>query len=205
MTKTTVLAFILLLCSAILLIPGISQPVLTLEGSIDKSKIVDAGITMLAEEGDKNTKNMLRMVSTMLGLDQLQGEIMVYQKTRSIIGTVQELADNNNYLVAILVSLFAIIIPVVKLLMQLLTLLLPTTQSVGLTLRAIASALSKWSMADVFVIALIVAYLAGNARGQMGDMLQMTAQLGPGFWFFTAYCLLAIASSIAVNHSVQKD
>jgi hypothetical protein len=50
-------------------------------------------------------------------------------------------------------------------------------------------------MADVFVMALIVAYLAGSASGQMGDLLTMDARLEEGFWFFLAYCLFSVASS----------
>ena len=49
--KTKISAVILLLVSIVLLIPGVTQPVLTLQGNIDKAKIVDVGITMLAEEG----------------------------------------------------------------------------------------------------------------------------------------------------------
>ena len=88
-----------------------------------------------------------------------------------------------------------VIIPFLKLLMQLLSVLLPAKIKLTRLLNTAASKLSKWSMTDVFVIALIVSYLAGNADGQMGDMLKMKAELGIGFWFFTAYCIVAIASS----------
>ena len=55
--------------------------------------------------------------------------------------------------------------------------------------------LSKWSMTDVFVMALLVAYMAGSASGKMGDMLQMHAQLEVGFYWFLAYCVFSIAAS----------
>ncbi|MFY8351609.1 paraquat-inducible protein A [Pseudoalteromonas sp. SSM20] len=193
--KTKISAVILLLVSIALLIPGVTQPVLTLQGNIDKAKIVDVGINMLAEEGDGNTRGMLRMFSGMLGLDKLEGEVEAYRKTRSIVGTIEELANNQNHVVAVLVGLFAVIIPFLKLLMQLLSVLLPAKIKLTRLLNTAASKLSKWSMTDVFVIALIVSYLAGNADGQMGNMLKMKAELGIGFWFFTAYCVVAIASS----------
>ena len=201
--KAKISAVFLLLASIALLIPGISQPVLTLQGHIDKAKIVDVGINMLAEEGDSNTRGMLRMFSGMLGLDKLEGEVEAYHKTRSILGTVRELADNQNYLVAILVALFAVIIPFLKLIMQLTSVVLANSNVWSTRLNRVASALSKWSMTDVFVIALIVAYLAGSAEGQMGEMLKMKAELGTGFWFFSAYCIVAIVSSIFVARSVQ--
>jgi len=82
-----------------LLFPGITKPVLSIEGNIDKSKLAQAGIEMLAEEGDGRTRSMLMMFSNMLGLDKLEGEISAYSKTQSILGTVKELANNNNLFV----------------------------------------------------------------------------------------------------------
>lgn len=177
-----------------LLLPGITKPVLTIEGNIDKSKLAQAGIEMLAEEGDGRTRSMLMMFSNMLGLDKLEGEISAYNKTQSILGTVKELANNNNLLVAALVGLFSIVIPSLKLLLQLLYCCLPLNgfkQKLGLVICA----LSKWSMVDVFVIALIVTYLAGNAHGKSGELLVMNAQFGEGFWYFSAYCIFAIIAS----------
>ncbi|MEL0646485.1 paraquat-inducible protein A [Pseudoalteromonas agarivorans] len=181
-----------------LLFPGITKPVLSIEGNIDKSKLAQAGIEMLAEEGDGRTRSMLMMFSNMLGLDKLEGEISAYSKTQSILGTVKELANNNNLFVAALVALFSIVIPSLKLLMQLLYCCLPVggvKQKLGL----VTCALSKWSMVDVFVIALIVTYLAGNAHGQSGELLIMNAQFGEGFWYFCAYCIFAILASNLIN------
>ncbi|MDB2356307.1 paraquat-inducible protein A [Pseudoalteromonas sp.] len=181
-----------------LLLPGITQPVLTLEGRIDKSQLAQVGIEMLSEEGDVSTRNMLMMASSMLGFDKLEGEISAYQKTRSIWGTVNELADNKNYLVAVLVAFFSIVIPTLKLLMQLLYMFLPVNKFKHMLGRVIQG-VTKWSMVDVFVIALIVVYLAGNADGQMGELINMHAQLGAGFWYFTGYCLFAIAASSLIK------
>ncbi len=187
----SVISVVVALC---LLFPGITKPVLTIEGNIDKSKLAQAGIEMLAEEGDGRTRSMLMMFSNMLGLDKLEGEISAYNKTQSILGTVQELASNNNLFVAALVGLFSIVIPSLKLLFQLLYCCLPLNglkQKLGLVICA----LSKWSMVDVFVIALIVTYLAGNAHGKSGELLVMNTQFGEGFWYFSAYCIFAIIAS----------
>ena len=187
----SVISVVVALC---LLFPGITKPVLTIEGNIDKSKLAQAGIEMLAEEGDGRTRSMLMMFSNMLGLDRLEGEISAYNKTQSILGTVKELARNNNLFVAALVGLFSIVIPSLKLLLQLLYCCLPLNgfkQKLGLVICA----LSKWSMVDVFVIALIVTYLAGNAHGKSGELLVMNAQFGEGFWYFSAYCIFAIIAS----------
>ncbi|MBQ4834267.1 paraquat-inducible protein A [Pseudoalteromonas sp. MMG010] len=191
----TVLSVIIALC---LLIPGITKPVLSIEGSIDKSQLAQAGIEMLAEEGDRRTRSTLMMFSSMLGLDALEGEINVYEKTRSIWGTVTELAEHNNFLVAMLVALFSIVIPLIKLLIQLIYCCLNVSNAKQ-KLGQVIQALSKWSMVDVFVIALIVTYLAGNAHGNSGELLILNASFGEGFWYFTAYCLFSIAASMLIK------
>ena len=187
-----------ILIALALLVPGVTQPVLTLEGKIDKSKLAKTGIEMLADEGDRNTRRMLTMASSMFGLDKLEGEVSAYKKTRSIWGTVNELASNKNYLVALLVAFFSIVIPTLKLLMQLVYCLIPMNKFKH-KLGQVIQGLSKWSMVDVFVIALIVAYLAGNADGQMGELINMHAEFGTGFWYFTGYCLFAIAASSLIE------
>ena len=42
-----------ILIALALLIPGVTQPVLSMEGKIDKSKLAVAGIEMLADEGNQ--------------------------------------------------------------------------------------------------------------------------------------------------------
>ncbi|KTF10828.1 paraquat-inducible protein A [Pseudoalteromonas sp. 10-33] len=191
----SVVSVVIALC---LLFPGITKPVLTIEGNIDKSKLAQAGIEMLAEEGDGRTRSMLMMFSNMLGLDKLEGEISAYSKTQSIYGTIKDLANNNNLLVAILVGLFSVVVPSLKLLLQLLYCCLPVN-GLKQVCGNIVCALSKWSMVDVFVIALIVTYLAGNAHAKSGELLVMNAQFGEGFWYFGAYCLFAVTASYLIK------
>lgn len=141
---------------------------------------------------------MLNMVSSLLGLNSLKGEVEVLQKTRSIWGTVTELYTTGNGLVAALVMLFSVVIPALKLSLMLAQ---QCVSSIGLKLRvnALVNALAKWSMADVFVVALIITFMAGNASGGMEEMLKTQAQFENGFYFFTAYCILSILSGYLVR------
>jgi uncharacterized paraquat-inducible protein A len=191
----SVVSVVIALC---LLFPGITKPVLTIEGNIDKSKLAQAGIEMLAEEGDGRTRSMLMMFSNMWGLDKLEGEISAYSKTQSIYGTITDLANNNNLLVAALVGLFSVVVPSLKLLLQLLYCCLPVNR-LKQVCGSIVCALSKWSMVDVFVIALIVTYLAGNAHAKSGELLVMNAQFGEGFWYFSAYCIFTVIASYLIK------
>ena len=60
--------------------------------------------------------------------------------------------------------------------------------------------IAKWSMADVFVVALFIAYLAAKASttapgsAAAPPLVAFTAHFGPGFYWFAAYCLFSLAS-----------
>jgi uncharacterized paraquat-inducible protein A len=106
---------------------------------------------------------------------------------------VESLARTGNLVVAFLIVFFSLVIPAFKLLLQAASLLITDTRVRG-PLLWLNSYLSKWSMADVFVMGLLVAFLAGSAADQTGDMLTMHARLGIGFYYFLAYCLFSVAA-----------
>ena len=193
--RKKLLAGLLILIALGLLYPGVTQPVLTLTGSIEKSDIAEVGINMLAGEGaDSQTRQMLTAISAFMGLDRIEGQLQVYASTRSILGTASELARTGNTLVAVLIVLFSVVIPTLKLLLQLVAMCLSRAEW-RRPLLWLNAALGKWSMADVYVMGMLVAYMAGSAAEQMGDLLVMHAGLEPGFYWFLGYCLFSIAAS----------
>jgi len=188
------LVLLLIVVSVALLYPGVTQPVMTLTGTLEKSMVAELGIDMVAgEDADPQTRQMLSMFSSFLGFDKMEGQITAYQTTRSIWGTVNELATTGNLPVAFLIVFFSVIIPLLKLCLQATALVLPKSQWRA-PLWWLNARLSKWSMADVFVMAMLVAYMAGSASGQMGDMLTMSSELEVGFYYFLAYCVFSIAA-----------
>jgi hypothetical protein len=197
--KRKLLIALLILCACGLLYPGVTQPVMTLTGTIEKSMIADLSIDLIAgEDADSQTRQLLSILSSTLGLDQVEGQMQAYRNTRSIWGTVEELARTGNLPVAFLIVFFSLVIPVFKLVLQSASLFISQAQLRG-PLLWLNGAISKWSMADVFVMGLLVAYMAGSASGQMGDLLTMHAALGPGFYYFLAYCLFAIAAGMIME------
>lgn len=203
-TGVRVLGLALILISMALLYPGITQPVLTLSGELEKSELADFGINLIAGESDNSqTRDMLNMMARMMGLDQIEGRVEAYRSTRSILGMSQELADNGNLLVAIMIVSFSVVIPVLKLLLQALALLI--TGTLGRRLLTLNAALGKWSMADVFVMAMLIAFMAGRASNHVGELLIMDAQLETGFWFFLGYCLFAIAAGGLIKLLAQRE
>jgi hypothetical protein len=192
------LSVVLTLVALGLLYPGVTKPVLTLSGEIEKSRLAELGIDLIAgEDADSQSRQVLTMLSSFLGLDRLEGTEKVYETTRSIWSMAEELAKGGNLLVAGLIITFSVVVPTLKLSLQFACVLLPERW-----VRAVLpvnAALSKWSMADVFVMALLVAYMAGRAAGHMGDTLQMHAQLEVGFYYFLGYCLFAIVAGMLLT------
>lgn len=190
----------LIVIALALLYPGVSQPILTLSGTIEKSRIAELGIEIVAgPDADSQTRQMLSAISSLFGFDQIEGQLLVYTNTRSIWGTVESLADSGNMLVALLIVFFSLVLPTFKLLLQAMSLLI-TRVEFRRPLLSLNAALSKWSMADVFVMGLLVAFLAGSSSDQTGDMLIMHASLGTGFYYFLAYCLFSVmAGSILLK------
>ena len=194
-TTRKLTSLVLMLVALGLLYPGVTQPVLTLTGEIEKSRIAALGIDLIAgEEADQQTRQMLSMITSFLGLDQIEGRLQAYSSTRSIWGMVEELASTGNLPVALLIVFFSLVIPVFKLLLQAFAIVISQAALRG-PLLWLNAVLSKWSMADVFVMGLLVAYMAGKATGKAGELLIMSAQLEPGFYFFLAYCLFSIAAT----------
>jgi hypothetical protein len=195
--------FIAVSCIAIaigLLYPGVTQPVLTLYGTVEKSKVAELGIEVVTEQGaSSQTGQVLTAISRLLGLDQIEGQLQVYTSTRSIWGTAESLASNGYLAVALLIVFFSLVIPTFKLSLQAGSLFVAKDE-LRARLLWLNAALSKWSMADVFVMGVLVAFLAGGTADQTDDMLTMHASLGTGFYYFLAYCLFSVAAGTVVEN-----
>jgi len=118
----------------------------------------------------------------------LVGTLTLHESTQSIIKTIETLYENNNALVAFLILLFSIIVPLFKAISLLAVLLIKKLRNHS-RLHKFIALISKWSMADVFVVGVFIAFLST----QSNEALE--AKLGTGFYWFLAYCLISIAAS----------
>jgi len=108
----------------------------------------------------------------------------IFRETQSITESVRNLFESGNTFVAALILLFSILVPVLKAL--LLGMVLFTRDPVVRTrLGGFVRSISKWSMADVFVVGVFIAFMAANALDNLD------AQAGIGLYFFAAYCLVS--------------
>lgn len=183
-------ALFLSILSFVLLIPGLNQPILSLVvgGQIQASGLVNFSFP---------------------GVPQ----------TRSILDTIEHLWRSERMLVASLIFIFSVLIPVLKGLIILIGLLLVKNLDLANKLQKIISVISKWSMCDVFIVSIFLVFLTTGQKPQVsshhlnimgmaidiGVGIQITSQLGSGFYYFLAYCLTSILSSQLFAWSVSQE
>ncbi len=113
------------------------------------------------------------------------GEIEIYNQTQSIWSGIVSLYNKGYLFVSFLIFLFSVAIPLIKLLSLAIILLFENTR-LSQGLHQFVLLIGKWSMADVFVVGIFIAFLAGEANPNMH------ASLHEGFYWFLAYCLTSI-------------
>jgi hypothetical protein len=232
----------LLALSIALLIPGLFAPVLTIRGVLTRDGVAHVAPLMLERGLNDDTVAALKAMmnpAIVSFLDATGGdlrkiiidklspyitaslqknveEVEVYTQTRSILGTVRRLYEVGSPFPATLILLFSVVVPVAKAALVAWAVFMADGVRRLRTLRFV-EAIAKWSMADVFVVALLIAYLAARAsQTAPGDpnagppLIAFTAHFGAGFYWFAAYCLFSLgsqqftrrlAASVAANDS----
>ena len=206
--------------SILLLIPGLFLPVLTVQGTLNPvgvtelaNQILEQGMTdsavqnfrpminpallPLLESGQGGLKGALvTVIGTQLTEPLKSGKaIEVYGQTRSIVGSVRHLYSVGSNTAATLILLFSVIVPLTK---SLLVSLAVSQSSAERRRRVLffVETIAKWSMADVFAVAVMIAYLAAQASQSASgaaSIVVFNASFGPGFYWFAAYCLTSLA------------
>ena len=111
----------------------------------------------------------------------------LFTETRSILQTVDSLYESKNYFVSGMILLFSVIVPFAKGI-SLLVVLSLKDHAKRLKIHKFIAAISKWSMADVFLVGVYVAFLSAKATDNLD------AEIHRGFYYFAAYCLVSISS-----------
>lgn len=155
--------------------------------------------------------NIPHVESGFLGLPKVKGveqrsmSLDIFDTTRSILKTVHDLWQKKYFFVASMIFLFSVTIPLLKG-MLLLYSFFTTHPQRRKSIFSFIKTIGKWSMCDVFIVAIFLSYLSTGATqtentkniSMMGytvnvDVLAgMTAHLQIGFWCFLTYCLLSL-------------
>ncbi len=124
----------------------------------------------------------------------LLGHVVFMFQSKGIITTIEMLLTSGNLPVAIPLLLFSVIIPFLKTLVMGLALFTPVGTMASQSLRLIKY-IGKWSMADVFVVALLLTYFTINKDQSTYAEVQI------GLYFFLGYVILSMIVSHLLTHA----
>jgi paraquat-inducible protein A len=187
------LSLLITLISFFFLVPGITLSML----SVSTKGSINADIPHM-ESGFLGSKSQK-------GTDQKHINLKIFDTTRSIINTVHDLWTRDYYFVSTMILIFSIIVPFVKGALLFYNFFSGKARQ-RKKIYAFIKAIGKWSMCDVFIVAVFLSYLSTGATQTTSEksvsmmgynvdvhvLAGMQAQLHVGFWCFLTYCLLSL-------------
>lgn len=213
------IAVTLILVTLALLYPGLTRNALTIRGVLDVEGVgvkVDqlAGAQIPPERlaqirpflnekkfsqlSDEELSQMIGRIAGGVMRGQIEGAkaqidgATVYVQTQTIVVTIRYLFENGGYLAGTLLLIFSIGVPVGKII--LFAIALHASAKRRHALLNLINVIGKWSMADVFVVAIYTAYLGARSSVGVGQPVHFETEYGPGFYWFTAYCVVSLAA-----------
>jgi len=129
-----------------------------------------------------------------------EGRMYFYYQSKSIYDIVSLLWRQHNYFVAVAIAMFSVLIPLLKIIVSL---ILISTKSLRNKKRwkLIVGIIGKWSMADVFVGAIYLAYMS---FGNLNIGIDTKSNTLIGLYFFAAYVILSIVSYFIVDAYMKE-
>ena len=128
------------------------------------------------------------------------GTVIFKYDSKSIIGVIIKLFESKNIFVGILILLFSVITPVIK---SALSLTVYTAVNINIRRKSlnIIKLIGKWSMTDVFVVALLLAFFS------MSMDKTTDAWLSHGLYFFSAYVILSMITGhmLLVSKQIEDE
>jgi hypothetical protein len=187
-------AMVLLLFCAVLLAGGVLTPMLEVEAKIS------------------------RLSLTFLGQPITFGEQVLYFQSKSVLEVFRTLITQGRadmWVVGVLVLMFSIVFPVLKILTSVTYLFWP-----GLirnrVARFFALESSKWSMADVMALAIFMAFVAfngliantmGTLRGTGVELALPTdsSKILPGYYLFVGFCIASLFLAKKLERGIRRE
>lgn len=159
-----------------------------------------------------------RLDATLLGAPVEFRDQSLYYRSKTVLEVSRTLLEMHRpamSLVAILVILFSVVFPVLKMLALAASLFRPSLLRDSRIVRILAFELSKWSMADVMVLAIFMSFIAFNGviEGGMGGIRSQPAvqqlvlptdssTILPGYYLFIGFCVGSIVLSKKLERGI---
>jgi len=139
--------------------------------------------------------------------------VHIFNTSNSILRTVHDLYQQDYRFVACMIFLFSIIVPVIKALLLTFVFFTPNP-TLKRNIFEFVKTIAKWSMCDVFIVAILLAYLSTGSHTHVEShqvsvfifsidvnvAVKMKAQLEIGFYCFLTYCLLSLIALQLYKH-----
>lgn len=125
------------------------------------------------------------------------GDIVLSFESKGIVGSIEKLWESGDMVVAMVILIFSVLIPIVKISSLLfVSIFIESTFAHGLV--KFFKAIGKWSMVDVFVVAVFLVYLTANK----GDVSR--AEIEVGLYFFLSYVIVSMLVSLSADKLLHK-
>ena len=158
-----------------------------------------------------------RLQAAFLGVPIEFGEQSLYFRSKNVLEVFQTLLRMGRpemSLVAVLVLLFSVVFPALKMLALSVSLVRPALLKTSRLVKFLAFDSSKWSMADVMALAIFMSFVAFNGLigSAMGDLKDAVGQLAiptnsskilPGYYLFIAFCVASILLSKKLERGIS--
>jgi Paraquat-inducible protein A len=188
---------VLMLFSITMLVGGVMSPMLEVEVRVTK---IDA---------------------TLLGTPIEFHDQSLYYRSKTVLEVFQTLIHMDRpemRLVGVLVILFSVVFPTLKMLALGASLFRPALLRTNRVVKVLAFELSKWSMADVMVLAIFMSFVAFNGvitsswdgLREMPNLRQVliptnASKILPGFYLFFGFCVSSILLSRKLERGIGAD
>jgi hypothetical protein len=162
-----------------------------------------------------------RLDAILLGSPIEFQEQSLYYRSKTVLevsGTLIEMHRPAMTLVAVLVILFSVVFPVLKMLALAASVVFPALLRGNRVVRLLAFDLSKWSMADVMALAIFMSFVAFNGviEGGLDEVRGMPAvqklviptnssTILPGYYLFVGFCAASIVLSKRLEQGIAAS
>lgn len=125
------------------------------------------------------------------------GDIVLSFESKGVMGSILKLWESEDFIVAGVIFLFSVLIPMLKT-FSLLFISVFMGNKFAHTIVRFFKIIGKWSMVDVFVVAVFLVYLTANKS----DVSR--AQVEVGLYFFLAYVIVSMLMSLSADKMLSR-
>lgn len=209
---SAMLAFILLMIGR----PTLSRSTVVVLMSFCIVMLIGGVLSPMLEVEVRVTK----LDATLLGTPIAFRDQSLYYRSKTVLEvfeTLIEMGRPEMTLVGVLVILFSVVFPALKMLALGACLIRPALLRTNRLVKLLAFELSKWSMADVMVLAIFMSFVAFNGViGSAWDGLREVpnihqvliptnaSRILPGYYLFVGFCLGSILLSKKLEHGIAS-